>query len=44
MTLLSEKSTAAEDARRKAKKLKKSANKLAFEVLVKLNNLKGITV
>lgn len=39
--LLNEKSTAAEDARRRAEELKNSANKLAFEALGKLNSLRG---
>lgn len=38
---LNEKSTAAEDARRRAEELKNSANKLAFEARVKLNSLRG---
>lgn len=39
---LNEKSTAAEEARRKAEELKKSANKLAFEATEKFNSLKEI--
>lgn len=42
--LLNEKSTAAEDARRKAEELKNSANKLAFEAQGKLNSLRGSQV
>ncbi|XP_063890049.1 laminin subunit beta-1-like isoform X2 [Scylla paramamosain] len=42
VNLLSEKSTAAGDARRRAEELKNSANKLAFEAQLKLHALRDI--